>query len=542
MTTISSLPQTPMQTAARVASGAPAATSAPADSVALSSRPAAQLVGSVSPQEKMTVSVILKPNRELAVPTSPFAAPDRGQLDAVASTPKQVANVASFADTSGLKVVASNPETHTVQLEGTAADFSKAFGVEFGRYKTEAGQEYRGYTGKVQLPEGLAGNVDAVLGLDNRPIASPRMQVSPEATKGGGFTGKSIGKLYNFPTGLDGTGQTIGIIELGGGFKNDDLAQYFHNTGIKQPQVTAVSVDGATNKPEGSANSADGEVDLDIEVAGSVAPGAKQAVYFAPNTEQGFVDAILAAVHDKTNHPNVISISWGAPEKEWTKEGMQAMNNAFKEAAAAGINVYAAAGDNGAKDGEKDGKLHADFPAAAPYAIGCGGTKLEDANGHIASETVWRDMWGFGGATGGGVSDVFAKPDFQGSVNVPKPTVAGGGRGVPDVAGNASPTTGYLVVADGQEMSIGGTSAVSPLYAGLTAVLAQGVGHNLGWLTPTLYKHPEAFNDIVKGGNGGYDAAKGWDATTGLGSPNGSKLLDVLKAAQAEEQAGSAQA
>ncbi|NDD31016.1 MAG: peptidase S53 [Proteobacteria bacterium] len=440
-----------------------------------------------------------------------------------------MAEAQAFAEKAGLKVVSVDERSHTVKLEGTPSQLGSAFGVKLGRFREEGGPEFRAYEGRLKLPAGA----DAVLGLDNRPIAKSRMVVSGDVGAQG-FIGPRIADLYKFPKGLDGTGQTIGIIELGGGYKDEDLKAYFHRANVKAPEVKSVSVDGATNAPEGKPNSADGEVALDIEVAGSVAPGAKQVVYFAPNSEQGFVDAINQAIHDQENHPNVISISWGAPEKEWTPEGLAAMNNAFKDAAALGINVYCASGDRGAKDGESDGKMHADFPAASPYAIGCGGTRLKTDSGQITSETVWRDLWGLGGSTGGGVSDAFKPTDWQvAHAHLPKPTNLNGGRGVPDVAGNASPASGYLVIVDGQEMTTGGTSAVSPLYAGLNAVLAQGVGGKLGYLAPTFYAHQEAFNDITKGNNGGYSAGPGWDPTTGVGSPNGEKLLAALKADQA---------
>jgi kumamolisin len=297
--------------------------------------------------------------------------------------------------------------------------------------------------------------------------------------------------------------------------------------------TTAISVDGALNRPTGDPGSADGEVALDIEVAGAVAPGARLAVYFAPNTDQGFLDAINAAIHDKVRKPSVISISWGSPEAEWTPQALNAFNAAFHDAALLGISVCVAAGDNGSSDGENDGGNHVDFPSSSPWVLACGGTKLAASGGKIQSEVVWNEGES-GGATGGGVSSHFSKPAYQLAVNVPKParTVNPTGRGVPDVAGDADPETGYIVIVDGEEGVIGGTSAVAPLWAGLIALLNGNIGKNLGWFHPQLYgmliQH-KALHDITSGNNGAYRAQVGWDACTGLGSPDGQAMLNLLQ-------------
>jgi kumamolisin len=308
--------------------------------------------------------------------------------------------------------------------------------------------------------------------------------------------------------------------------------------------VTAVGVDGGSNSP---GQQADGEVELDIEVVGGVAPGAVQAVYFAPNTDQGFIDAIAQAVH-ATPSPIAISISWGQSEDQWSAQSRTAMDQAFADAAALGVTVTVAAGDNGSSD-DPNGQtsVHCDFPASSPHALACGGTKLvgNTSSFAITSEVVWNELASNEGAGGGGVSDVFPLPSFQANAGVPKSATASGsgpsasgpsgtGRGVPDVAGNADPVTGYLVVVDGQRQPIGGTSAVAPLWAGLIARLAQATGKRFGLLQPVLYAGvapgtaATGFNDIVEGTNGAYKAGPGWDACTGLGSPNGAALLTLL--------------
>jgi kumamolisin len=353
-------------------------------------------------------------------------------------------------------------------------------------------------------------------------------------------------------------GQTIGIIELGGGYRPSDLDAYFSGIGVPTPTVIPVSVDGGTNAPT-SADSDDAEVVLDIQVAGAAAPGAKFVVYFAPNdaASNGFMDAITKAIHDTENNPSIISISWGGPEDTSTTNFQVEFDKALQAAALLGITVCVAAGDNGAADvGPKawDGKAHVDFPSSSPFALSCGGTRLIAANGAISSESVWNQKRadlsanagpnGSFGSGGGGVSGAFPLPDYQQQANVPKSLNPTGfkGRGVPDVTGDGDPDTGYNILVDGQPVQEGGTSAVAPLWAALIAVVNQKLKGRVGFVNPQLYALPAnsgVFHDISVGDNRvtfhqfknvGYDAAPGWDAASGLGSPDGSALSAALKA------------
>ncbi len=509
----------------------------------------AQPVGPVDPNERIEVSVYVRApatstladtiNEQVQQKRAPLS---REEFTATQSaTAEDVAKVEQFARDHTLTVVSTDPVRRRVVLSGTAADMSAAFATELQHYDYPGGR-YRGRTGPLLVPEELEQIIVGVFGLDDRPQARSHVQ-RYDATAGNvranasatSYAPPQLAKLYDYPVGTTGSGQCIALIELGGGYVSSDLQTYFQKLGISLPNVTSVSVDGGQNTPAGTPNSADGEVDLDIEVAGAIAPGARIAVYFAPNTDQGFLDAITQATHDTTNNPTVISISWGGPESSWTAQGMQAMDQAFQAAVALGITVCCAAGDSGSSDGVNDGKAHVDFPASSTYALACGGTRLEATNNTVSSEVVWNDSTS--SATGGGISDVFALPTWQANAHVP-PSVNDqhSGRGVPDVSGDADPQTGYQVHVDGQDAVFGGTSAVAPLWAALIALINQQRGKPAGYLNPIFYQNytqlaqANALLDVTSGNNGSYTAGPGWDACTGLGTPDGAKLLNALSA------------
>jgi kumamolisin len=510
--------------------------------------PGARATGKADPNERLEVSILLRRGNADALKERAFkmAAGDgsksRISREAFAqefgADPKDIAAVRKFAADNRLNVVEEHPARRTVVLSGTVAQFNNAFAVDLQRFEHDGGT-YRGRTGAIQLPEELHRVVEAVLGLDNRPAARPHFRSRPqgnvhwqaEAAGAGSFTPTQLASLYGFPSGT-GKGECIGIIELGGGYRPADLKSYFASLKVALPHVSAVSVDHGKNAPTGDPNGPDGEVMLDIEVAGAIAPEATIAVYFAPNTDAGFLDAITTAIHDTVHKPSVISISWGGPESSWTKQAMTAFDNAFQAAAALGISVCAAAGDNGSSDGVNDGHGHVDFPASSSFVLACGGTKVQ-AGTAISSETVWNEGAN-GGATGGGVSAVFARPLWQEGLQVTKTkgTSNLAMRGVPDVSGDADPYSGYDVRVDGHNTVIGGTSAVAPLWAGLIARINAAKGSPIGYLNPILYKNAKAagaFRDITHGNNGDFVASAGWDACTGLGSP-GQNLPSILSA------------
>jgi kumamolisin len=500
-------------------------------------------IGLTDPQQVISVSVIVKRKNPLSVRALGGRTVSREEFDAqYAADPASFDALRTFAHQHGLAVdeSASSLSRRTIVLRGTAQALEAAFGVELHDYQDgRSGHRFHGFTGQVSLPETHAPLVDAVLGLDARPVAKPHIRflkdlqttgptgpAVPTQAQNQAFNPPQVARLYNFPSGVTGAGQTIGILELGGGYNTSDIETYFQGQGLTPPTVVAVSVDGGTNAPS-TPDSADGEVALDIQVAASIASGAKIAVYFAPNTDQGFMDAITTAVHDTANNPSVLSISWGGPESTWAQSSMTSLDDACQSAAALGVTITVAAGDNGSSDGVTDGKNHVDFPASSPHVLACGGTELAGSGSTIASETVWNDASEGGGATGGGYSAVFPVPAWQTGVT----GFSGSGRGVPDVAGDASPESGYNILVDGQQEVVGGTSAVAPLYAALFALINQQKGSSVGFVNPTLYPDPTDFRDITQGNNGSYSAGPGWDACTGLGSPNGQEIAQALAAA-----------
>jgi len=444
---------------------------------------------------------------------------------------EDVAAIRTFAARTGLQIVRVEAARRTVILGGSIEAFNKAFSTEQHLYSYQ-GNTYRCRTGALKIPVELQAVIEGVFGLDNRPQAKAhfRRRIRAAATDVS-FTALKVAEAYDFPGGADGSGEAIAILELGGGYRAQDLSSYFGSLGLAIPAVSAISIDGGSNSPTGGADGPDGEVELDIEIVGALAPGAKIGVYFAPNTDQGFIDALTTAVHDTNLRPSIVSISWGGPEGSWTQQARNSINSACQDAATMGVTVLVASGDNGATDGSTNGALTVDFPSSSPYVIGCGGTKLALSGNSILSEQAWNELTQNEGATGGGVSEVFATPAFQSPANVPAAPNGFRGRGVPDVAADADPASGYNVLVDGVSTVIGGTSAVAPLWAGLLARINQLVGKPAGYLNPILYSANVAatFHDITSGNNDGYSAGPGWDPCTGLGTPNGSRLLAALK-------------
>lgn len=323
---------------------------------------------------------------------------------------------------------------------------------------------------------------------------------------GTSYTATQVAQRYSFPA-ISSSTQRVAIIELGGGYTAADVATYCIKNGIPVPPIRVISVDGSTNVPTGNPDGPDGEVALDVQlIIGATGGHVALDIYFAQNTSTSFANAFKQIAAD--NVACAISVSWGQYEGGWGAAAIAAMAKMIALCESLGMSVFLASGDNGSSDGARGS--NSDYPASDPSGCGCGGTTMP-ASG---SEIVWS-------GSGGGYSAFFARPAWQ--------SISGTARGVPDVAGDADPSTGYQIIIDGQWGVIGGTSAVAPLWAALTALLVTITGKRLGNMAKLLWSLPAVeTNDITSGSNGSWKAAVGWDPCTGLGTPNGAKILAAI--------------
>jgi kumamolisin len=451
-----------------------------------------------------------------------------------------------------------------IQVTGSVIDFKNAFGVE--KY---APNLYHTLGNNTYIPIDWKNKVVNILGLDidikttshcvlNNTITQSLLPPPQPGQNRRRLVRRALGqststpthstlyqypttiaRIYNFPlSSCTGVGQKIGIIELGGGFRITDVTNYLTSIGVTfTGSINVISVNGGQNLiaiPTPADPNPNAEVYLDVEIVAAIASGATINVYFAQNTPVGYYNAFNIAISDNCK---IISTSWGAPEVFWGSSYLNAFNNLFARAISVGCTIFAAAGDNGSSDGSSGNNV--DFPASSPYVIGCGGTHLPMANNTdsvaLANEIVWNNSTQ--SATGGGVSTYFSKPLYQSNIAT---SSSSNFRLVPDIAGCADPNTGYYVtVSTGGPavgMVIGGTSAVSPLWAAFLALATQRLGKyiNCGDLQNLLYQYPVTIaipkicNDIVSGNNGTYSAGIRYDACTGNGTPNGNNIISAL--------------
>ncbi len=501
----------------------------------------AQPLGDVDPGERVAFTVLVR--RRAALPSELVEGPDTVSTaelaDRFGADPADAERVRAAFTAAGVTVSQAHHGSRRLFCHGPAEAVTSLFGTQLTRVRgtspTGDPVEHRARSGELAVPAALDGVVVAVLGLDTRPQVRPYVRAHAAAAEPTGFPVPGLATVYDFPD-TDGAGRIAAVVEFGGGYGQDDLDAFFGGLAIPTPKITAVGVDGAQNVAGRAPTGADPEVLLDVEVLGALAPKAELLVYFAPNTDQGFVNAITTAIH-ATPSPAVLSISWGMSEDQWTAQTRQALDSAFADAAALGVTVCAAAGDTGSQDCDTSGGQHVDFPASSQYVLACGGTSLTvGPDGHVLTETVWNDGDATTAATGGGVSDVVALPAWQRRAGVPpRAGATTTGRGVPDVAAVADPATGYRVRVDGKDTVLGGTSAVAPLWAALICRLTQSLGRPLGLINPLIYAANAAacFRDVTGGGNGAYQATTGWDPCAGIGVPHGTALLAALGATAA---------
>jgi kumamolisin len=476
--------------------------------------------------------------------------------------PKELDEIAAYARSHGLQVKEMDVASRSVVVEGPASAVNQAFAVQLQDYESPRGH-YHSHEDTAHLPADLADRVEDIIGLDNRKVharhlSTARKKNSDDPPNTRPVTPQQIAKLYSFPAG-DGTGETIGIYEMEtqdqsgapapAGYAMQDLTDTMRKFGggVKLPTIIDVSVDGVKNSGQ-----SDGETGLDITIAGAVAQGAKIAVYFTGGEEQSILHAMQKMVHPGAGdpQPSVISISYGFGPDDGPPDGLSVaatkqLSSLFQDAAHMNLTVLVSSGDSGAFIASKT-QAQTSYPASDPWVTACGGTTLGNVIGTTFDEYVWNDVGKAGpGATGGGISAHFPVPAYQAGVHLPvRNGTRQAGRGIPDIAGNASENSGYPQFIGGQEQPVGGTSAVAPLYAGLIAVINSNLGAPAGFLNPLLYAHgstvchdvntPGPANNSLNGVTG-YKAGPGWDACTGFGSVNGTALQAAIRASLAAD-------
>lgn len=536
----------------------------------------AQVMQATNANQQLNLSIGLQYNNQAQLdsllsalydPQSPqyqqYLTPD--QFESLFSpTADQVQQVVTYLQNQGLTVTNIAPNQMLIDATGTVGQVDQAFSTQINNYQFGAQTFYANATPPV-VPASIGQLITSIGGLDDSTQYQPLFIRSARLAHTGkmhlqgpsaGFGPKDLAGAYDLTplqnSGILGDGQSIALFEMDG-YQSSDVSQYFANYGITPPNISNVPVDNYN----GAAGQGALEVELDIEVAGSLAPHANLLVYEGPNTTQGLNDTYNQIVHD--HKAQIVTISWGLCESSTGAAELQTLDNIFKQGAAEGMSFFAAAGDSGAYDCNNS-NLAVDSPADDPYVTGVGGTTLQLNGGAYGSETTWsnpndtlRAPKGAGG--GGGISSAFALPSWQNGQGVLSsyssgaPCSAPAGkfcREVPDVSADANPTSGYAVYCTVNNagcpstgwMDIGGTSAAAPLWAGSAALINQYLQAKgkpvLGSANATLYALLNAqpalapFHDITTGNNLYYAAGPGYDMATGIGSPDVNNIAQDL--------------
>ncbi|MFF7637214.1 protease pro-enzyme activation domain-containing protein [Kitasatospora sp. NPDC008050] len=450
-----------------------------------------------------------------------------------APTQADVDHVVAFLKSQGLTASVS-ANRQVIDAKGTNAQIAQAFGThESAYYDASDAKQFFANDNAATLPADVAAVVQGISGLNNKTVRTPELAkpngAQPMATPSGYGPSQYDGAYNLNKVGADGTGVKVALWEFDG-YQSSNLSTYDQQFGLSGPAVTTVPVDGQSY--DSAPGQGQGEVELDSEIVRGVAPKATQLVYEAPNSDQGEIDMAAKIVAD--DQVSVISISWGGCEPDTTQSSMTAVDTSFKQAAAEGISVYSASGDDGSRDCTRSTSgasvKSVDFPGSDTYVTSVGGTNLQVSGTSYSSESAWS-------TAGGGVSTVFSKPSWQTGTGV-----SGTMRTVPDVSSNADPNSGFAIYTQGTSgpawQQYGGTSAAAPLWSGFTALFnqkAKTAGKaNLGQANPALYSvansgsYGTAFHDVKTGANQDFNAGTGYDQVTGWGSPVADALTTAL--------------
>ena len=569
--------------------------------------PGSRIVASVASATPMHVTVTLRPRdpaglqalaNAVSTPGSPlyrdYITPAQF-AQRFAPTAAQVKAVEASLRAHGLRTGTASSNHLAIPVTTTAGAAARAFSVSFAHVILK-----NGATGVInqQAPAvdaAVAPEVQSVLGLETvnkavpllvrahtatRPSATARPHVATGGPQPvcagalgqqsqGGFTDDQISSAYGLsglytsggPGGSAdlGAGQTVAILELEP-YTLSDIQTYAQCYSVDgqaiNPQIANVPVDG------GASGTQSGEAALDIENVIGLAPKANVLVYEGPNSGSGPYDTFNAIISEHA--ARVVTASWGQCEPLNGEQQSQAENTLFQQAAAEGMSIVSASGDDGAEDCFPESPTPAvDDPASQPYVTGVGGTHLASI-GPRPSESVWNDGVTVG-AGGGGVSSFWTMPSYQSaapsSLHVINSESTGSTCGassgycreVPDVSADADPSTGYIIFWNGNGSAdptqqegwqvVGGTSGAAPMWAALLALTNASAACNgvaVGFANPALYyaagiAYSSDFNDVTSGNNdmtgsnfGQFAAGPGYDMASGLGSPNGSALAGSL--------------
>lgn len=448
--------------------------------------------------------------------------------------------VVSYLRSQNLSVHSVSSNHLLIHASGSVANIEHAFSVTLADYVV-AGRTVYAPTSEPSVPPGLAGMILNISGLDNvthyhRLGSRQAAQVEhPHQGSNSGYTPDEIRTAYDMKPllshGANGSGQTVALLELDS-YNSADINTYLNHYNLGSPKYSSVLLDGATNNPGSGAI----EVELDMEQVSAFAPGAAQKVYIGVNNTAGVNDLYNTIVSDDI--AKVVSVSWGLCEPTTGDAELDTLDNFFKQGAAQGQAFFAASGDFGAYDCG-DSNISVDSPADDPNVVGVGGTTLQtNSDGSYLSESAWscssctqNSLEGIG--SGGGLSTHFAHPAYQRG-----PNLTYSRRAVPDVSANANPKSGYsaycTVSAAGCPaagwVTVGGSSAAAPLWAGIAADINQYLSSaskpTLGTASVALYQLYNTsqtyspYHDVTTGNNLYYPANTGYDLATGIGTPD----------------------
>jgi len=428
---------------------------------------------------------------------------DRATLTAQTDAdPADVDVLRRYCAAHGIEIVAQH--WRSVVMSAPVEKLVAAFGATAGIYALADKRRFRHRSGALHAPPELAPILRGPFGIHQWPRSHAVGPIHSNATP---LSANDIVARYRLPD-ADGSGQTVGVLQMRGAFNVDDFTRCMQAQGIAAKMPAVKRVDNA-ELTHGIETAKDLESAIDTQVIGALAPGAQIVVYATPDDERGVLDGIRSALFDEEHSPSVLSISFGYAEQLWTPVALKILDELFTVAALLGVTIFCASGDHGAQV-DAAGQPHVLAPASSPFAHACGGTILSGAG--YATESGWAN-------SGGGYSAAFSAPPWQ-NAGLP-------GRGVPDVAAQVNP--GYTVFIDGAPIALGGTSAAAPMWAALTARLNQRIGKPVGFFAPVLYATPAVLAPVLAGGNDRYACGPGWNPCTGLGVPIGDAIENALR-------------